>query len=1103
MDVGEWLRGLGLGQYETVFREHAIDMDVLADLKDGELAQIGVPLGDRKRLLKAIASLCKIEPSSSSRESAPPAEANLPATPTPVPLAAGRDAERRPLTVMFCDLVDSTALASRLDAEDWRSLVNAYLDEASAAVTGLGGHVLKKLGDGLMALFGYPQAQENDTERAVRAALAIHRSLGELNSRNAASAIPELVARIGLETGPVVVDATGEVFGEAPNIAARVQAAAEPGTVLVTSTVQRQVAGLFVVEDRGAHELKGAPAPITLYRILRVSGGRRRKGPRLLTPFVGRAEDLGVVDRRWERARAGEGQFVLIVGEPGIGKSRLVEEFRATLGETRHSWIEWSSSQLLQNTPLHPVLEWGRARFCGPDVPRERRLAELESVLTQVKLGKEQAALLAPLIDIPVPPERLPSLPPEEVRRRQLAAMVEWVIAGARIQPVVLVFEDLQWFDPTSIDLVHALSDRSALAPLLILATSRPEFRPPWSLRPHHSVISLTPLGEAHVQRMVAEVASQRALSPEVIKGISERAGGVPLFVEEVTRLLLERGEAGGLQAIPPTLQQSLAARLDRLGEAREVAQIGAVLRRDFTYALLRAVGGVDDPALQSALDRLADADLFIAEDRGPQANYRFKHALIQDAAYDSLLKGRRQVLHRRAAEVLRDDPERAAAEPEVIAHHFTEAGLDDLAIEWWGKAGDQALRRSAFQEAIAHLGKAIAMADKAGGLSRQGQRLHVAYGNALIAARGYGAPETTAAFERARESAFGDKDALERLAVDYGLWAGSHVRGELPSMRRDAAAFLSHVEARPDSAEAGVAHRAAGLTHWFAGEYREARGHLERAVALFEPGRDDDLAFRFGQDTGVAAMLYLALTLWPMGDIERAISLGRDAEARMASLAHVHTRVFGEHLAAMFELMRGNCSRAAPHAVEAARLAREHDLSLWRAVGVFLDGLARAAGPLGRGVEDMRRGIQLQRDQNALTFDGLIKIALAEAEARAGDVDRAVAVIDEAVATCERTEYRAFEAELHRVRGEMLLLRDTSDPAPAEEALRSAIGVAKQQGTRSFELRATLALAKLYQATGRPADAHDVLAPALEGFPPSLEMPEIAEAMLLSARLA
>ena len=307
-------------------------------------------------------------------------------------------------------------------------------------------------------------------------------------------------------------------------------------------------------------------------------------------------------------------------------------------------------------------------------------------------------------------------MPPEELRRRQLAALIAWFLAGARSQPVALAFEDLHWADPTSLDLMQTLAERGAQAPLLIIATARPEFRPPWSLRSHHSVISLSPLDRADVAQMVGELAARHALSKEVVEGVSERTGGVPLFVEEVTRLLLERGEAGGLQAIPPTLQQSLAARLDRLGEAREVAQIGAVLGRDFTYALLRAVGGIDDPALQSALDRLADADLLIAEGAGHEANYRFKHALIQDAAYDSLLKSRRQALHRRAAEILRDEPERAAAEPEVIAHHFTEAGLDDLAIEWWGKAGDQALRRSAFQEAIAHLGKAIAMADKADG---------------------------------------------------------------------------------------------------------------------------------------------------------------------------------------------------------------------------------------------------------------------------------------------------------------------------------------------------------------------------------------------------
>jgi predicted ATPase len=682
--------------------------------------------------------------------------------------------------------------------------------------------------------------------------------------------------------------------------------------------------------------------------------------------------------------------------------------------------------------------------------------------------------------------------------------MTAWIRAGARSQPIVLAFEDLHWADPTSLDLLRALADRGAQAPLLILATTRPEFRPPWSLRSHHSVISLSPLDRAGVARMVEEISARHALSKEVIEGVNARTGGVPLFVEEVTRLLLERGVEGGAQAIPPTLQQSLAARLDRLGDAREVAQIGALLGREFSYGLLCAVANADEAVLQASLDRLADADLLFVEGAPPEANYRFKHALIQDSAYDSLLKSRRQALHRRAAEILRDEPERATAEPELVAHHFTEAGLDDLAIEWWGKAGDQALRRSAFQEAIAHLGKAIAMADKAEGVSGQRQQLHVAYGNALIATRGYGAPETTEAFARARESAAGDNAALERLSADYGLWTGSYVRGELPAMRGHAATFLSDVEAKRDSPEAGVAHRAAGITHWFAGEYRAAREHLERALLLFQPGRDDELAFRFGHDAGVGATLYLALALWPLGHVGRAASLVTGAQARIPSVAHFGARAQGKMHAAMFELMRGDLSRAAQNASELARLAREYELPFWEAFAVFLEGLATAqGGTSGGGLENMRRGAVLLQDQNILMFDGLVKIALAEAEARAGDVDRALAILDEALATCERTGHRAFEAELRRVNGEMLLKRDPANPAPAEEALQTAIAVAQQQGTRSFGLRAALSLARLYQSTARPAEAHAVLAPALEGFSPRPEMPEIAEAMVLSARLA
>src|SRR5271155_5759232 len=727
MDVGDWLRSLRLGQHEALFRENEIDAKVLPELTDGDLEKIGVPLGHRKRLLKAIANL---------------SAAVAPAKPTiPPPTASSRDvAERRPITVMFCDLVGSTSLAAKLDPEDWRSLVGSYLDAASAAVTSLGGHVLKKLGDGLMALFGYPQAQENDAERAVRAAVAIQRALVEINARNASKGAPALSARIGLDSGQLVVDATGEVFGDAPNIAARVQGAAAPGSILITATVQRQTAGLFVAEDRGQHELKGLSAPMTLYRIVRASGGGRRGGALALTPLVGREEELDLLNRRWERAHKGEGQLALIVGEPGIGKSRLIEEFRARLGETPLTWTEWSSSQLLQNTPLHPIAEWGRQRF-GADLPTEQRLADLENTLGLVGLDPtEYTPLLAPLVDVLLPADRAAKLAPEELRRRQLAAMTAWILAAARTQAIVLAFEDLHWADPTSLDLMRALAERGAQAPLLIIATARPEFRPPWSVRSHHSVISLSPLDRAQIANMVAELSARHALPKDIVEGVSERTGGVPLFVEEVTRLLLERGEQGGAQAIPPTLQQSLAARLDRLGPAREIAQIGAVLGRGFSYALTQSVADLDEGALQSALERLAQADILFVEGDGAQATYRFKHALIQDAAYDSLLKSRRQVLHRRAAEILRES---TSAEPEAIAHHFTQASLDDLAIEWWGKAGDQALRRSAFQEAISHLGKAIEMADKAGATARRAPtaptqnltHLHVAYGNALIAA--------------------------------------------------------------------------------------------------------------------------------------------------------------------------------------------------------------------------------------------------------------------------------------------------------------------------------------------------------------------------------
>ena len=537
--IADWLKKLGMSEYAQRFVENGIDVSVLPHLTDQDLKDIGVLLGHRRKMLAAIAELAGSAPTTLE-----PVAATGPKTQD--------TAERRYLTVMFCDLIGSTGIAARLDAEEWRDLVGAYLDAAMAAVTEMGGHVAKKLGDGLMALFGYPVAQENDSERAVRAALAIQRALSELNRKNAGSGKPALVARIGLETGPVVVDAAGEIFGDAPNIAARVQGLAEPGAVVVTARVQRQVAGLFIAEERGSHQLKGVLEPVTLFRLVRASGGGRRSGSLQLTPLVGRDEEIASLTRRWERARQGDGQLVLIVGEPGLGKSRLLEEFHVRLRDTPHTWSEWSCSQLLQNTPLHPIAEWGQQRFGGTDTPADQRLAELEGSLAQVRLDPaENVPLLAPLLDIPLPQERVPTLAPEELRRRQLAALTAWMMAGARVQPVVLAIEDLHWA-------IRRPSICCAASPNAARWRLCSSWRQPGrsSAGLGHALASQHDLAGAARPRASTRYGgsawARHALPRDVVEDVAARTGGVPLFVEEVTRLLLERGEQGGIQAIPP-----------------------------------------------------------------------------------------------------------------------------------------------------------------------------------------------------------------------------------------------------------------------------------------------------------------------------------------------------------------------------------------------------------------------------------------------------------------------------------------------------------------------------------------------------------------------
>ena len=1059
-EIRKWLEGIGLVQYADIFESNDLDIDLLRQVDDQILKDIGIfSAGHRLRIRSAIAKLSseatlgKDEHASDAANRPPVADVEIRqprpsavAGATPVSPAAEVAGERRYLTVMFCDLVGSTGISAQLDAEEWRDLVGAYLDAASAAVVQMGGHVAKKLGDGLLALFGYPLAHENDAERAVRAALSIQRALADLNRRNFGGGKPELAARIGLESGAAVLDAAGEIYGDVANIAARVQTLAEPGSVLATAGVQRQIAGLFVAEQCGTHALKGVPEPIALFRLMRASGAGRRSSQRQPTPLVGRDEEMAMLTRRWERARQGDGQLVLIVGEPGLGKSRLVEEFHIRLNETPHTWSEWSCSQLLQNTPLHPIAEWGRQRFGGLEVPSERRLADLESTLALVKLDPaENVPLLAPLLEIPLPKDQVPNVAPEEMRRRQLAALSNWVIAGAKNQPLVLVFEDVHWADPTTLDVLRGLAERGALAPLLVVATTRPEFRPPWGIRSHHSTISLAPLDRSQVRDMVAELSARRALPGNLVDDVVSRTGGVPLFVEEVTRLLLERGDQGAMQAIPPTLQQSLMARLDRLGPAREVAQVGSVIGRGFSYELLRAVAEMDEARLQAALDRLAESDIVLVQGLPPRSDYRFKHALIQDAAYENLLKSRRQVLHRRVAEILRDRfASTGGAEPEVLAHHFTQAGMTDAAIEWWGKAGDQGLRRSAFQEAISHLGKAIEMADKADESASRGAakratgerlKLQTTYSQALSWAKGYAAPETAAAFARARDLAASDDNPAERFATLYGQWSVSILRAELASARQLAEILFADAEKAARPPEMAVGRRIAALTCFLHGAFEEAQNNAEEALKIYDPEWDADTKFRTNHDTGATATIYLALTSWIFGDAARAQTLANEATSRALDCNHVPTATTTGFFKVLFETISNRADGTATDAKALIRVTRDHATPMFLSLAIIFQGWARARlGELDAGLTDLCEGLTSYARQGNQTFLPLIWGLRAGIEAESGSAEGALTRIDEALTLAAETGEHWTDFFLHRVRGEVLLKRNPPHAAFAEQ---------------------------------------------------------------------
>jgi len=1119
MDIAVWLRGLGLEQYETLFRENDIDAEVLSDLTDGDLEKIGLSLGHRKRLLKAVAALA----------SPPPAPATAS---TPVPPTSPQDgAERRQLTIMFSDLVGSTALSAGLDPEDMRQVIRTYQDTVSGVVARYDGFIAKFMGDGVLAYFGFPRAHEDDAARAVHAGLEIAEAVAALQTR----AREKLAVRVGIATGLVVVgDLVGQgpaqeqaVVGDTPNLAARLQGFAEASGVVVSAATRRLIGDRFRLKDLGRHAVKGLAEPVEAFAALGVlqSDSRFEAAHARLAAFVGRdAESAELIARR-HRAWGGQGQIVLISGEAGIGKSRLSAWLAEQAADAPHTRLRYQCSPYHRDSALYPfVQQFERAAGIAPQEPSEAKLDKLEKVLGLAtdRLG-EVAPVIASMLSIPMGTRYPPlNLSPAQQRRQTLSALLDQMEGLARKQPLLMLFEDAHWADATSLEVLDLAIARVRRLPALLLVTSRPEFEPLWKGLPDVAEIALQRFDRAEVEALVGRVTGGRKLPAEVLEQIVAKTDGVPLFVEELTKnvlesgLLVEEGECYRLDgplpplAIPSTLQDSLMARLDRLAAVKEIAQIGAAIGREFSYALLQAVVGRDEATLRISLALLEDSELVFRHGFPPDARYSFKHALVQDTAYESLLKSRRQILHQKIAETLREKfADVVEAEPELLAHHFTQAGLIAPAIEYWGKAGDLALRRSAFKEAIAHLGKAIEMTEAAAGTAERanaGGRLHlqVSYGNAMIAAHGHAAPETAAAFRRAHELAASHSDVSERNSVNYGLWAGSYVRGEFDAMRDAAQALLADSLSQPHAAEAGVAHRASGVTQWFGGNFIDARAHLEQALAIFDPERDRDLAFRFGQDVGVSAMAYLSIVLWPLGELDRARELVDRMTARFEGLGHFATSTYGMMHRLMFEIVAGNVGRAAPVATALSNVAHQHGNNLWISFGAFSEAWAELhSGSPDAALANIRRAVDLFRQNGIGIFQPLGWTSQAEAEALTGETAAALATIERALTDADRTGQRWYDAEIHRTRGDILLKQNPADPGPVEDAFLTAIAIARQQKTRSFELRAALSLAKFYRATGRDADGHAVLGPALEGFAPTPEFPEIAEAHALLAALA
>jgi class 3 adenylate cyclase/tetratricopeptide (TPR) repeat protein len=1111
MDLGNWLRNQGLERFEAAFRDNGIDESVLPHLTQDHLRELGLPLGARIKLLAAIAGLSK------ETETQPPGTATVADSPADV-------AERRQITVLFSDLVGSTVLSTRMDPEDLQKLISAYQKCVTETVRRFGGFVAKYMGDGVLVYFGYPEAHEDDAERAVRSGLDLVAEVAKLKTGT------PLQTRVGIATGLVVVgDLVGSgqaqergIVGETPNLAARLQGLAEPDTIVIADATRRLLGNLFELRDLGLQELKGIAGAVQVWAALRPSSVESRfeafhaSG---LTSLVGRAEEIDVLLRRWEKAKRGDGCVVLISGEPGIGKSRIAEELLEQLRGQSHAHPRYFCSPHHQNSALYPIIAHLErvAKFRREDTPAQR-LAKLEAALAS---GTDDlnnvVSPLADLLSIPIG-ERYPPFnhAPQERKEKTLRALLAQVEGIAARQPVVMVFEDLHWSDPSTLELLDMTVDRVPRLALLLVMTFRPEFTPPWVGRPHVTILTLNRLPVRQRAEMIAHLAGTMAIPKEIANQIAERTDGVPLFIEELTKSVVESGllaeiadrpaGAGPIAAfaIPTSLHASLLARLDRLAPTREVAQIGAALGRSFSHELISAVAGIPQPRLDESLKQLASAGLIFQRGTPPDAEYTFKHGLVQDVAYGTMLHSRRKQLHGRIAATLESQfPQIGQRQPGLLARHCAEAGLVERAVGYLRKAGEQAIARGAMTEAVAQLGRGLdLLSDLPDDDRRQQQELdlQLMFGRALMAAKGYGAPELGEALARARWLCE-QLNRPEQLApVMWGQWVFRSVRGDLIQAEQHTSEVRHFANGHNDAAWKCFGLIAGGDVSLWLGKFIDARAYLESALSSWDP------AYRVGaslpEDPYVHILKILYRTLVCIGHIDQARTRRDEALAEARRISPYNLASILRHAWYVDWAIGGEKSAQAllPLAEEVLAISKEHGFALPLAFGNIARGWCLGMmGQSSEAISLMEQALnKFPRGANLGAPFHLI--ALAELYGKAGQPQEGLKRLAEAAELIEKTGERWAAAEMHRLRG--MLLLSINEQRAAEDSFKQALAVARRQDAKFWELRAATSFARLIGAQGKRNEARDLLAPIYGWFTEGFATPDLKEAKALLGAL-